>query len=106
SAQEGAKGEQALADERQPHRESRCRPDGTGADARQPWRARVVAAGLPFGYGLRQRDQPLDAVREPGAIRVDARLGRLAERVENQRDESRIPLGAPTGVEPTIVDGA
>src|SRR5947208_2088634 len=31
SAQEGAEGEQALADERQSHRDSRCRPDGTGA---------------------------------------------------------------------------
>src|SRR5207245_6883075 len=106
SAQEGAEREQALADERQSDRESRCPPEGTGANARQPWRPRVVAAGLPFGYGLRQRDQPLDAVWEPGAVRVDVRLGRLAERVENERDESRVPLGDPTGVERKVMDGA
>src|SRR5882724_8438764 len=101
---QGTEGNQALAEEPEPDRDGSCRRDRVGAETRQPRRLRARASGLLFWYGFRHRDQPANAVGEPRTVGSYAPGLHLAEHLEHERDQSRVPRSDLPGVERKVAD--
>ena len=99
SAHQGPEREQALAEEGESHLQCGCGRDGAGADPREPGRPRVAASGMPFGDGLRHRNQPSNTFRESCAVDGDPPMASLAQDLEYVRDEARVPRRDLAGVE-------